>query len=116
MKKAIFIMALILSGAIMNAQTKTAVKTDDLLAPIKEYVAKNYVGFTIKEAFKVEANAVVTYEVAIEKGAMKHTLVFDKDGKFLKQQAAQAGVPAKKEAPKKEAPKKEATQKAPVKK
>jgi hypothetical protein len=59
---------------------------------------------------------VVTYEVAIEKGAMKHTLVFDKDGKFLKQQAAQAGVPAKKEAPKKEAPKKEATQKAPVKK
>ena len=111
MKKAIFIMALILSGAIMNAQTKTAVKTDDLLAPIKEYVAKNYVGFTIKEAFKVEANAVVTYEVAIEKGAMKHTLVFDKDGKFLKQQAAQAGVPAKKEAPKKEA-----TQKAPVKK
>jgi len=116
MKKAIFIMALILSGAIMNAQTKTAVKTDDLLAPIKEYVAKNYVGFTIKEAFKVEANAVVTYEVAIEKGAMKHTLVFDKDGKFLKQQASQAGVPAKKEAPKKEAPKKEATQKAPVKK
>ncbi|NMB73007.1 MAG: hypothetical protein GYA22_12750, partial [Bacteroidales bacterium] len=50
MKKAIFIMALILSGAIMNAQTKTVVKTDALLAPIKEYVAKNYVGFTIKEA------------------------------------------------------------------
>lgn len=104
-------MALILSGAIMNAQTKTVVKTDDLLASIKEYVAKNYVGFTIKEAFKVEANALVTYEVAIEKGSMKHTLVFDKDGKFVKQHAAQAGVPAKKEPPKKEA-----VHKAPAKK
>ncbi|MGB9745501.1 MAG: hypothetical protein ACPLXM_01035 [Bacteroidales bacterium] len=111
MKKAIFIMALILSGAIMNAQTKTVVKTDDLLAPIKEYVAKNYVGFTIKEASKVEANAMVTYEVVIEKGAMKHTLVFDKDGKFVKQVAAQAGAPAKKEAPKKPA-----ATKAPAKK
>jgi len=111
MKKVIFIMALIISGVIVNAQTKTVVKTDDLLAPIKQYVTQNYAGFTIKEASKVETNAVVTYEVVVEKGTMKHTLVFDKDGKFLKQQAAQAGVPAKKEPPKKEA-----ATKAPIKK
>jgi len=93
-------MAFIFSVAIINAQTKTVVKTDDLSAPIKEYVAKNYAGFTIKEANKVETNAVVTYEVVIAKDAMKHTLVFDKDGKFLNMKAAQAGAPVKNKPPK----------------
>jgi hypothetical protein len=56
----------------------------DLQKAITDNIAKDYVGYTIKEAASVTANSVVTYEVVVVKGTTTETLVYDKDGKFLK--------------------------------
>ena len=85
MKRLSFIMALMLVVVALNAQiTKVAVKVSDLPKAITENVAKNYTGFTIKDATKVTENNVVSYDVMINKGTTSETLVYDKDGKFLR--------------------------------
>jgi len=91
MKKVVFILAFVLSAAIINAQTKTSVQTSDLQKSITEYIAKTHPGFNVKEANKVETKGVATYEVVIAKGTVEHTLIFNKDGKFVKQQAVKSG-------------------------
>jgi hypothetical protein len=45
---------------------------------------KDYVGYTIKEAVSVTKNNIVTYHVVIVKDATTMTLVYDKDGVFVK--------------------------------
>jgi hypothetical protein len=86
MKRLSFIMALMLVVVALNAQiTKVAVKVSDLPKAITENVAKNHTGFTIKDATKVTENNVVSYDVKISKGTTSETLVYDKDGKFLRQ-------------------------------
>jgi hypothetical protein len=97
MKKVLFVLVLVMSALIVNAQaTKTTttapaakpvvavVKVADLQKAITDNIAKDYVGFTIKEATSVTTNNVVTYEVVIVKGNTTETLVYDKDGKFVK--------------------------------
>jgi hypothetical protein len=85
MKRLSFIMALMLVAVVLNAQiTKTPVKVSDLPKAINENIAKNYTGFTIKDATKVTENNVVSYDVMINKGTTSETLVYDKDGKFLR--------------------------------
>jgi hypothetical protein len=80
---------------VVNAQTtkpadvkekplRTVVMVADLQKSITDNIAKDYVGFTIKEAASVTVKDVVTYEVVITKGTTTETLVYDKDGKFLK--------------------------------
>ena len=82
-------MAFMLIVLALNAQiTKVTVKVSDLPKAISENIAKNYAGFTIKEATKVTENNVVTYDVVINKGTTSETLVYDKDGKFLRKMAA----------------------------
>jgi hypothetical protein len=88
-----------MSALIINAQTKTVVKTADLPKAITENVAKDYAGFTIKDATKVVANNVVTFDVVVVKGTTTETLVYDKDGKFVKKMTATSGTPEKKETP-----------------
>lgn len=74
-----------LAVLVVNAQvTKVMVKASDLPKAITENIAKNYTGFTIKEAHKVTENNVVTYDVMVTKGTTSETLVYDKDGKFLR--------------------------------
>jgi ribosomal protein S6E (S10) len=100
--KRIFLVALFgMAVLFVNAQTRTEVKTADLNKAITENVAKDYAGFTIKDAFKSDVNGVVTYEVKIAKGTETEVLVYDKDGKFVKKEARKAGTATKKEAPKK---------------
>jgi predicted secreted protein len=94
MKKVLFIMVLMMAALVVNAQvtspttnakpTRTSVKVADLQKAITDNVAKDYVGFTIKEATSVTANNSVTYEVVIVKGTTTETLVYDKDGAFIK--------------------------------
>ena len=83
---------------VANAQiTKVQVKASDLPKAITDNIAKNYAGFTIKEATKVTENKVVTYDVMITKGTTSETLVYDKDGKFLRKVTPPATpAPAKK--------------------
>ena len=91
MKKLLFIVALMMGALVVNAQ-RTPVKVVELQKAIIDNVAKDYVGFTIKEATQVVENNVVTFEVVITKGTTQETLLYDKDGKFLKKLTVKAGT------------------------
>jgi hypothetical protein len=95
MKKILFVLVLMMSVVVISAQTSkttatktksahTAIKVADLQKPIKDNVAKDYAGFAIKEAYSTTANNVVTYHVVVFKGSDTETLVYDKDGLFVK--------------------------------
>ena len=91
MKKLLFVMVLIMGAIVVNAQ-RTPVKVADLQKPIIDNVAKDFAGFTIKDATKVVENNVTTYEVVINKGTTQETLCYDNAGKFLKKLDAKAGT------------------------
>jgi hypothetical protein len=94
MKKLMFIMVLVMTALVVNAQ-RTPVKVADLQKSITDNITKNYAGFIIKDATKVVENNVVKFEVAITKGSTSETLIFDKDGKFLNKLAMKTGAPVK---------------------
>jgi hypothetical protein len=107
MKKLLFIMAFIMAVLTANAQiSHTPLKVADLPKAIADNIAKNYAGYTVKQATKITENNVVSYDVMINKGTMSETLVYDKDGKFLRKMnptaaTAPAAKPAEKTPPKK---------------
>jgi hypothetical protein len=95
MKKALLVLMLIMAVMVVSAQTtkpvvakekpvRAVVMVSDLQKTITDNIAKDYVGYTVKEAASVTANKVVTYEVVIVKDMKTETLVYDKDGKFVK--------------------------------
>jgi hypothetical protein len=92
MKKVLIVFALIMAVLAVNAQaTKSAatpvratVMIADLPKAITDNIAKDYAAYTIKEATSVTENGVVTYEVGLSQGSMTMTLLYDKDGKFIK--------------------------------
>jgi hypothetical protein len=95
MKKVLVVLILVMAVLAVNAQVpvttttkvtpvRTTVLVADLQKDITDNIAKDYVGYTIKEAAKVEENDVVTYEVVVVKETTTETLVYDKAGKFLK--------------------------------
>lgn len=85
----------------VNAQNRTEIKVGDLNKAITENIAKDHVGFTVKDAYKAENKGVVTYEVKVVKGNEESILVYDKDGKFIKKEATKSGTVTKKEVKKK---------------
>ena len=94
MKRVLIVFVLIMAVLAVNAQTTvttqkvTAVRTTvmvvDLQQAITDNIAKDYVGYTVKEAVKVAENDVVTYEVVVIKDDKTETLVYDNEGKFVK--------------------------------
>lgn len=95
MKKVLFALLLMLAVVAVNAQTTktsetkpkathTTVQVADLQKPITDNVAKDFAGYTIKSASSVTENNVLTYHVVVAKGSTTETLIYDKDGKFLK--------------------------------
>jgi len=95
MKKVLVVLVLLMAVLVVNAQITTTpvakekplravVLVADLQKPITDNIAKDYVGYTIKEVASVTANSVVTYEVIVVKGTTTETLVYDKEGTFVK--------------------------------
>ena len=95
MKKVLIVLVLILSVLVVNAQTtkttvtkeksaRTVVLAADLQKNITDNIAKDFTGYTISEAASVISEGIVTYEVIILKGTATLTLVYDKDGEFVK--------------------------------
>lgn len=95
MQKVLIVLVLIMAVLAVNAQipvtttTKvtsvcTSILVADLQKDITDNIATDYVGYTIKEAAKVVENDIVTYEVVVVNETATETLVYDKDGKFLK--------------------------------
>lgn len=103
MKKLLAIMVLVMTALAVNAQ-RTTVKTTDLQKAITDNVAKDFAGFTIKEATKVVANNVTSFEVFVVKGTAQETLLYDKDGNFVKKVVKQEGTVEKSKAPAKKEP------------
>jgi archaellum component FlaG (FlaF/FlaG flagellin family) len=99
MKKALSVLVLFMAVLVVSAQTttttntkqsKVSVKVAELQKSITDNVAKDFPGFTVKEAFSVTKGTDVTYEVVIVKGTVVETLVYDKEGKFVKKLAPPA--------------------------
>jgi len=86
MKKAFLIFFLAILTSVIFAQTKTELKTSELQKPISEYISKNFTGFTIDKAFKVDAKGVITFDICVTKDKTHEKLFFDKDGKFLRKE------------------------------
>jgi len=95
MKKVLIVLVLVMAVLAVNAQipettttkvtpVRTSVLVADLQKDITDNIATDYVGYTIKEATKVVENDIVTYEVVVVNDTATETLVYDKDGKFLK--------------------------------
>jgi hypothetical protein len=95
MKKAMVVLVLMMAVLAVNVYAantatqekkpvRTTIMASDLPKAITDNIAKDYAGYTIKEATSVTTGDVVTFEVVIAKETMTETLVYDKDGKFLK--------------------------------
>jgi hypothetical protein len=115
MKKVIFIIALMMSVVIVKAQvvppsttpgagdtssynkapsasTATNIQAVDLPKAVTDKINKDYPGYTIKEATSVSAKSGLEYQVEVMKGAATETLLYDKDGKFLRKVAPKTGM------------------------
>jgi hypothetical protein len=107
MKKVLLVLVLIMAVLAVNAQAtkptvtkekpvRAAVMVADLQKTITDNIAKDFVGYTIKEATSVTANSIVTYEVVVVKGIATETLVYDNNGVFVKKLPPPAPAPKKK--------------------
>lgn len=84
MKKLFLIFVLILATIVVNAQ-RTPVKVSALPEPLPDFLKTNYPGYVFEKADKVlKNNNEFTYETVITNGTSRETLVFDQNGKFLK--------------------------------
>lgn len=94
MKKIALILCLFMAVIVVNAQStptplnnskavRTEMMVSDLLKPITDNIAKDFAGYTIKDATSVMENSIITYEVVVFKGTVNETLVYDKNGLFL---------------------------------
>jgi hypothetical protein len=86
MKKIILLIAAFLFATFTFAQTKTEMKPADISKAAAGYIAKNFAGYTSDKVFRVDNRGTITWDVMISKGSEKLTLLFDKDGKFLKKE------------------------------
>lgn len=72
------------NGSIL--ETEREIKTSELPIAIQDTLKKDYAGFEIEEAARIETKGVVTYEAEVEKGKMSLDLIFDATGKLLKKE------------------------------
>jgi hypothetical protein len=100
MKKLFFVLVIMMTSLVMNAQTRTVIKVSDLNQAITNSIAKDYTGFAIKEATKVTNNNMVMYDVVISKGTTSETLVYDNAGKFVRKMNQTAGTTGTNQQPK----------------
>lgn len=89
MKKALFFALFLGITIALHAQTKTEIDVKDLPKSISEFVSKSMTGFSIDKAFKVVEKGTQLYNVIVKKGDVSNTLVFDKDGNFIKKSEAE---------------------------
>lgn len=66
--------------------TETEIKKSDLPQLVQAAIKKEFDGFKIEEAEKVEKPGGVTYEVELEKGKVTYGVDFTADGKVLKKE------------------------------
>jgi hypothetical protein len=66
-------------------EIESEIKEIELPQDVKATIAKDFAGYKISEVEKTDAKGVITFEISAEKGEKEFELVFDKNGKLLKQ-------------------------------
>jgi hypothetical protein len=66
------------------AQTRTEVQINDLKKEITNSVAKDFAGYKIDRAFRVDKGNDIVFHVIVSKERSRMTLVYDKNGAFVK--------------------------------
>ena len=94
--KIIFFLLLIYFHPGARAQIKIPVHVFELGQKITEQLAKNYAGSLVRSAWKVNTNSIWSYEIRIIRGNIEYTLLYDKDGKFLRKESVAPVVVEKK--------------------
>ena len=82
------------------SQTKTEIKPVDLSKNVSTYISKNFAGYGVDKAFKVDNKGVISTQVMVSKGSEKLALTFDKEFKLTKKEAIKSDLnaaPAKEE-------------------
>ncbi|MCX6279883.1 MAG: hypothetical protein NT004_17575 [Bacteroidetes bacterium] len=87
MKKIIIFLFLSMIGNLVISQTKTELQASELQKPIKEYIERNFNGFSIGKIFKVDEKGTITFDICVNKGKTYEKLFFDKEGKFMKKES-----------------------------
>ncbi len=72
-----------LNSKIMKTMMVNAKKVSVLKKSIIEEIARDYVGYTIKSAYKADLNKAITYDVNLVKGTQTVFLSYDKNGVFI---------------------------------
>jgi hypothetical protein len=72
------------NNATKPVETKTPVKSTELKKEITDHIARDYAGYRIGPAFKVEKGNITTYKVTLTKDTLKTTLIYDDKGAFVK--------------------------------
>ena len=65
-------------------EVETEIEHNQLPAAVKNTLAKEYTDYKVKEAAKIVAGGVTTYEAEVKKGKQTFDFIFDVDGKLLK--------------------------------
>lgn len=66
--------------------TETEIKKTDLPPLVQAALKKEFDGYKIEEAEKVETPEGISYEVEVEKGELTYSVQLAKDGKILKKE------------------------------
>lgn len=81
------LLLLFLTSLALSGQTKTELQPEELQKPIVQYIAKNYPGYAIDKAFKVDTRGVITFDVCLYKDKNYEKLFFDKEGNYLRKES-----------------------------
>ena len=92
MKKVVVIMIAMLFVTFAFSQTKTEIKPTDLSKGVSTYITKNFAGYSVDKAFKIDNKGVMSTQVMVSKGPEKLALTFDKEFKLTKKEAIKPDV------------------------
>jgi Protein of unknown function (DUF2874). len=92
MKKAVVMMVAMLFVTFAFSQTKTEIKPTDLSKGVSTYITKNFSGYGVDKAFKIDNKGAISTEVIVSKGSEKLALTFDKNFKLTKKEAIKPDV------------------------
>jgi hypothetical protein len=84
------------------SETKTAIRASELNQKILDDIKKNYAGYNIIEAFKVNNRGIVTYEAIIQKNKDRLHLYYNIDGVFLRKELPRQSRPQVRKTPSKQ--------------
>jgi hypothetical protein len=79
-----------------SAQNKAPVHVFELGQKITEHLVNYFPGSLVKAAWRVNTNSVLSYEIRLMKANLEYTLVYDKDGKFLRKETVIPLIPESK--------------------